>query len=70
MAQVSGYRDISDHRPVWIKASNLDWEAKPFKVFQCWYEHEDFINFVKQKWSSFEIKGSSAFVLKEKFKRL
>lgn len=35
VAQTSGNRDISDHRPVWIKACNLNWGLKPFKVFNC-----------------------------------
>ncbi|KAI5423508.1 hypothetical protein KIW84_046453 [Lathyrus oleraceus] len=36
VAQVSGNRDISDHMLVWIKASNLNWGPKSFKVFNCW----------------------------------
>ncbi|XP_058759955.1 uncharacterized protein LOC131633261 [Vicia villosa] len=63
-------RDISDHRPVWVKTSKLDWGPKPFKVFHCWYEHEDFLKFVKQEWEAFSVTGSSAFVLKEKLKLL
>ncbi|XP_058751026.1 uncharacterized protein LOC131624048 [Vicia villosa] len=48
VAQVTGDRDISDHRPVWIKASNLDWGPKPFKVFNSWFQHKDFLKFVKE----------------------
>ncbi|XP_058754723.1 uncharacterized protein LOC131627880 [Vicia villosa] len=70
VAQVTGNRDISDHRPVWIKACNKYWGAKPFKVFNCCYEHPDFENFVKEVWSSQQITGTRAFVLKENIKHL
>lgn len=48
VAQVSGNRDISDHMLVWIKASNLNWGPKSFKVFNCWFDHKDFLDFVKK----------------------
>ncbi|XP_058747124.1 uncharacterized protein LOC131620122 [Vicia villosa] len=70
VAQVTGNRDISDHMPVCVKSSNLYWGPKPFKVFNSWDEYEDFFRFVKQQSDSVTIKGSSAFMLKEKFKRL
>ncbi|XP_058776931.1 uncharacterized protein LOC131651277 [Vicia villosa] len=70
VAQVTGNRDISDHRLVWIKACNKNWGAKPFKVFNCWYEHPEFENFVREVWNSQQVTGTSAFVLKEKIKRL
>lgn len=61
---------ISDHNPIWIRSNNLDWEPKPFKTLSCWYDHEDFLNFVKREWESFDVQGNRAFVLKEKMKRL
>ncbi|XP_058741524.1 uncharacterized protein LOC131613903 [Vicia villosa] len=70
VAQMSGKRDISDHRPIWIKSSNLNWGPKPFKVFHAWYEHKEFMKFVDMEWNLGDIIGTSAFVLKEKFKRL
>ncbi|XP_058724480.1 uncharacterized protein LOC131595951 [Vicia villosa] len=70
VAQVTGNRDISDHRPIWVKACNRDWGPKPFKVFNCWHEHPEFENFVKEEWNSKQVKGSSAFVLKGKIKNL
>lgn len=27
--------DISNHSPVWVKASDLNWGPKPFKVNMC-----------------------------------
>ncbi|XP_058776246.1 uncharacterized protein LOC131650555 [Vicia villosa] len=48
VAQVVGNRDISDHKLVWLKASRLDWGPKAFKVNRSWFEHKDFISFVKK----------------------
>ncbi|XP_058776653.1 uncharacterized protein LOC131650973 [Vicia villosa] len=70
VAQCSGSRDISDHRPVWIKSSNLDWGPKPFKVFNAWFQHKDFLGFVKTAWDSFQVRGKKYFVIREKFRML
>ncbi|XP_058756407.1 uncharacterized protein LOC131629638 [Vicia villosa] len=70
VAQCSGSRDISDHRPVLIKTSNLDWGPKPFKVFNTWFQHKDFICFVKSAWDSFHVRGKKFFVIREKFRLL
>ncbi|XP_058740908.1 uncharacterized protein LOC131613239 [Vicia villosa] len=54
VAQECGKRDTSDHRPVWLKTSKLDWGPKP----------------VKEQWDNSEVQGSRAFVLKEKLRRI
>ncbi|CAI8601773.1 unnamed protein product [Vicia faba] len=48
-ARTSGNRDISDHRPVWILSTNLNWGPKPFKVFRTWYDHPEFMAFGKKE---------------------
>ncbi|GAU33427.1 hypothetical protein TSUD_380630 [Trifolium subterraneum] len=65
-----GDRDISDHCPIWLVCSNLDWGPKPFKFNNCWLEHPNFIPFVTETWKKLEVKGKKAYVLKEKLKRL
>lgn len=70
MDQKVGDRDISDHRLVWIKENNAIWGPKPFKVFNYWYEHLDFLEFVKREWNYFKVDGGVSHVLKEKFKLL
>ncbi|PNX92925.1 hypothetical protein L195_g016071, partial [Trifolium pratense] len=37
-----GNRDISDHFPIWLMCSNVNWGPKPFKVNNCWLEHPEF----------------------------
>ncbi|PNX71762.1 cysteine-rich receptor-like protein kinase, partial [Trifolium pratense] len=65
-----GDRDISDHCPVWLVCSKLNWGPKPFKFNNCWLEHPNFIPFVTETWKKMQIKGKKAFVLKEKLKLL
>jgi hypothetical protein len=48
----------------------LNWGPKPFKFLNCWLHHPEFIPFVKDTWESTILRGSSAFILKEKLKRL
>ncbi|PNX98293.1 cysteine-rich receptor-like protein kinase [Trifolium pratense] len=65
-----GERDISDHCPVWLLCSNLNWGPKPFKFNNCWLEHAEFNRFVEDLWVKMPSKGKKAFVLKEKLKSL
>ncbi|GAU42970.1 hypothetical protein TSUD_188430 [Trifolium subterraneum] len=65
-----GGRDISDHHPIWLECSNINWGPKPFKFNNFWLDHPDFIPFVKATWESMNIHGKKAFILKEKLKRL
>lgn len=55
---------------VLLKASRLGWGPNAFKVNHCWFQHKDFISFVEKEWNLFDVKGSKAFFLKEKFKLL
>ncbi|XP_058746958.1 uncharacterized protein LOC131619936 [Vicia villosa] len=70
VAQEMGMRDVSDHKPVWLKASRMNWGPKVFKVHRGWLEHKDFKDFVSKEWNEFNVKGSRAFVLKENLKML
>jgi hypothetical protein len=65
-----GDRDISDHCPIWLVCSTLDWGPKPFRFNNCWLEHPDFLSFVFETWDKIVIKGKKAFILKEKLKIL
>ncbi|MCH90510.1 hypothetical protein A2U01_0011426, partial [Trifolium medium] len=68
--QCIGDRDISDHCPIWLMSSKLNWGPKPFRFNNCWLEHPDFLAFVKTTWENMEIQGKKAFIIKEKLKRL
>ncbi|XP_058775012.1 uncharacterized protein LOC131649262 [Vicia villosa] len=45
-----------------------DWDPKPFKFFNDWTKHEDFILFVENAWKSLNGRGRVTYVLKEKLR--
>ncbi|KAL8479964.1 hypothetical protein ACS0TY_026780 [Phlomoides rotata] len=55
-------RSISDHCPILLESSKKDWGSKPFKFFNCWITNAEF--------SSYDIQGWGAYVLKEKLKHM
>ena len=63
-----GKRDISDHRPIWLECSNLNWGPKPFRFNNCWLEHDGFKSFIVEEWKKIQITGRKAYVIKEKLK--
>ncbi|PNY16161.1 cysteine-rich receptor-like protein kinase, partial [Trifolium pratense] len=50
-----GNHDISDHCPIWLLCSNLDWGPKPFKFNNCWTGHLEFNSFVTNLWRNLNI---------------
>lgn len=50
-------RSISDHCPILLKNEDEDWGPKPFRVFDCWFDHKDFRTFVKEQWEEMNIEG-------------
>lgn len=63
-----GKRDISDHCPIWLECSNLNWGPKPFRFNNCWLEHDGFKSFIVEEWKKIQITGRKAYVIKEKLK--
>lgn len=63
-------RDISDHCPIWLLRSVKDWGPKSFRIFNAWFDHAEFLPFVKACWDGFNVLGFKAHVVKEKFKML
>ncbi|KAK2449476.1 hypothetical protein QL285_008670 [Trifolium repens] len=68
--QMVGDRDISDHCPIWLECTRLNWGPKPFKFLNCWLQHPEFLPLVKDVWEKANIHGKSVFILKEKMKIL
>ncbi|GKV09634.1 hypothetical protein SLEP1_g21105 [Rubroshorea leprosula] len=63
-------RTLSDHCPIILKSLVVDWGLKPFRVLNNWLTHPNLEQFVKEKWTSFDVKGWGGFRLKEKLKFL
>lgn len=57
VGQYAGQQDISDHCLIWLKASNVDSGPKPFKFNNYLLIHKDFLSFIENKWSYFNVKG-------------
>lgn len=70
VGQQVGDKDISNHAPIWLKASNANWGPKPFKVNCYWFQHKDFLHFVEEEWKRLSVVGAQAVVMKKKFKQL
>ncbi|XP_058742075.1 uncharacterized protein LOC131614520 [Vicia villosa] len=61
-----GERSLSDHCPIWLAGNFVDRGPKPFKMFKCWFDHEEFLPFVEKEWKAMDIRGKYGFILKEK----
>ncbi|XP_058733032.1 uncharacterized protein LOC131604619 [Vicia villosa] len=54
----------------WKIANDTNWGPKPVRVNSCWFENKDFKKFVEEAWTTIEVQGNQAYVMKEKFKAL
>ncbi|GKF07822.1 hypothetical protein Tco_0042046, partial [Tanacetum coccineum] len=65
------HRHISDHKPIILKESHVDYGPTPFRLFHSWFLEHDFNSVVEDSWNSAEITSSNAMiVLKNKLKIL
>ncbi|XP_057453104.1 uncharacterized protein LOC130744964 [Lotus japonicus] len=64
------HRDVSDHSPILLRASTVDWGPKPFRVMNCWFDDVRFKPFVRDTRQKLQVEGWAAYVLKEKLKIL
>lgn len=63
-------RNFSDHCPIMLRSTNVDWGPKPFRVLDCWLKNKTFENLVKDIWTNTHVRGWGGYSLKEKIKRL
>ena len=63
-------RNFSDHCPILLKANNVDWGPKSFRILNCWLTDKSFTDVANHCWNSVQVVGWGAYVLKEKIKRL
>nr|GEY25499.1 RNA-directed DNA polymerase, eukaryota [Tanacetum cinerariifolium] len=64
-------RYLSDHRPILIRKSNVDYGLTPFRFFHHWMEMEGFCKFVKDVWKGYSCDESNALKrMMEKLKYL
>ena len=68
--QMAMSRGLSDHCPLVLSIDDENWGLRPFCMLKCWESCTGYNNFVRDKWSSFQVEGWGGYVLKEKFKLL
>lgn len=63
-------RSISDHCPIILFTSSVDWGPKPFRFINAWISHPSFLELVSNSWREGGIEGWGCYVFKEKLRRL
>lgn len=63
-------RSVSDHCPLSLEVTCIDWGPKPFMFINAWMEHPDFKECVLNSWRNADLHGWGGYVVKEKLKKL
>nr|GEZ48372.1 RNA-directed DNA polymerase, eukaryota [Tanacetum cinerariifolium] len=64
-------RYLSDHRPLIMFESKLDYGPVPFRVFHSWFKMEGFDKFVEDTWDSMNVMDSNGLIhMKKKLQLL
>jgi exonuclease III len=66
--QLASSRGISDHCPIQLSIDEANWGPRPVRLLKCWANFEGYHDFVRARWSSFQVEGWGGYVLKEKLK--
>nr|GEX76808.1 RNA-directed DNA polymerase, eukaryota [Tanacetum cinerariifolium] len=65
------HRNISDHRPILLKESLVDYCPTPFRLFHSWFLEDDFLSVVQDYWSIADNNSQNHMIkLKNKLKNL
>nr|GEV14119.1 RNA-directed DNA polymerase, eukaryota [Tanacetum cinerariifolium] len=55
-------RHLSDHRPIILKESSVDYGPTPFRIYHSWFSYEGFDALVSQAWKSFDYNDSNKLI--------
>ncbi|GKU91329.1 hypothetical protein SLEP1_g5215 [Rubroshorea leprosula] len=61
-------RSLSDHCPLLLRDSKINWGHKPFKCFNSWIDKPGFHEMVIDTWRTTNVQGWKGYCLKEKIK--
>jgi len=64
--QIALQRGLSDHVPLVLRSEEENWGPRPLRILKCWSDVPGYADIVRVKWSSFDVHGWGAYVLKEK----
>nr|GEU98560.1 RNA-directed DNA polymerase, eukaryota, reverse transcriptase zinc-binding domain protein [Tanacetum cinerariifolium] len=59
-------RHLSDHRPIIMFETKLDYGPIPFRMFRFWFKLKGFNNFVKDTWNSLQMTDSNTLIRMKK----
>ncbi|GJV39152.1 RNA-directed DNA polymerase, eukaryota [Tanacetum coccineum] len=64
-------KNLSDHRPILLRETSIDYGPSPFRFFHSWFTMEGFDSFVENTWNSFNIGEANGLIrLKKKLQFL
>jgi hypothetical protein len=66
--QLASSRGLSDHCPIQLCIVEENWGPRPVRMLKCWENFAGYNEFVREKWSSYQLEGWGGYVLKEKLK--
>ncbi|KAH1205464.1 putative ribonuclease H protein [Glycine max] len=61
-------RDFSDHCPILLRSTTVDWGPRSFKVMDWWLKDKDFQKMVSHRWGNYHPSGWGGYALKLKLK--
>ncbi|GJU04032.1 RNA-directed DNA polymerase, eukaryota [Tanacetum coccineum] len=65
------HRNISDHGPILLKESHVDYGPTPFRLFHSWFLEDDFTSVIEDSWNNNGIIAPNPMILlKNKLKSL
>ncbi|GJR54472.1 RNA-directed DNA polymerase, eukaryota, partial [Tanacetum coccineum] len=65
------HRHLSDHKPIFLRESYMDYGPTPFRLFHSWFLENDFVSVVEDAWNNAMVHDLNAMVfLKNKLKVL
>lgn len=60
-------RGLSDHCPLKLSPSTVDWGPKSFRFENCWLSHKEFIPMARNCWLQSKVQGFAGFRISKKF---
>nr|GEZ17870.1 RNA-directed DNA polymerase, eukaryota, reverse transcriptase zinc-binding domain protein [Tanacetum cinerariifolium] len=65
------HRHLSDHRPILLKETHVDYGPTPFHLYHSWFLEDDFHSVIEDSWNNDGISASNSMILlKNKLKFL
>ncbi|GJY20523.1 RNA-directed DNA polymerase, eukaryota [Tanacetum coccineum] len=57
------HRHLSDHRPILLKETHVDYGPTPFRLYHSWFLEDDFHSVIEDSWNNDGISASNSMIL-------